>query len=165
MKILFYMMSIVTVYSMLVSQPGIDLQNKFRSRHHSPPLNYDKNVTNIAQKYANYLASHNLFEHGMLYDANGNRLGQNIMAIYNSKINNSEILKLAVNQWYSEYKYYNYSNPGFSQKTGHFTQVVWKSSNKIGFGIAKNGSRTVVVADYYPAGNVFSQFPKNVFPQ
>ncbi len=164
MKLLFYISSLIitTIYATSVSKPGIDFQNNYRNLHHSPPLKYDQNITNIAQKYANYLAKNNLFEHGMLYDNNGNRLGQNLMAIWNAKKNNSEIIKIAVKNWYKENVYYNYNNPGFSQQTGHFTQVVWKSTQKIGFGIAKNGQRTVVVANYYPAGNVLNQFQKNV---
>jgi hypothetical protein len=37
---------------------------------------------------------------------------------------------------------------------GHFTQVVWKGSDEIGFGIAKtNTGKTFIVANYNPAGN------------
>ena len=67
---------------------------------------------------------------------------------------------------YDEHRDYNYNNGGFSMETGHFTQMVWKSSTK--FGIAKatgisNGMKcTYVVARYLPAGNVSGQFKKNV---
>ena len=33
---------------------------------------------------------------------------------------------------------YDYGNPGFKGGTGHFTQVVWKSSTKLGIGVARN---------------------------
>ena len=27
---------------------------------------------------------------------------------------------------------YNWDNPGFSESTGHFTQIVWKASTQVG---------------------------------
>jgi hypothetical protein len=48
--------------------------------------------------------------------------------------------------------------------TGHFTQVVWKSTSKLGIGIAlsNEGKKAVVVAQYGPPGNYTGQFPENV---
>lgn len=48
--------------------------------------------------------------------------------------------------------------------TGHFTQVVWKSSQRLGVGIgfANNGNTAVVVANYGPPGNYLNQFAQNV---
>ena len=49
---------------------------------------------------------------------------------------------------------------------GHFTQVVWKKSTKLGIGKAvgkKNGMTcTYIVGRYRPAGNYKSQFADNV---
>ena len=46
---------------------------------------------------------------------------------------------------------------------GHFTQVVWKDSKKLGVGIAVSSSGGVyVVARYSPPGNVMNQFAENV---
>ena len=59
----------------------------------------------------------------------------------------------ATNAWYSEIKDYDYKKPGFKAgkgQTGHFTQVVWKKCDKVGFGIAG----IYVVARYSPPGNV-----------
>ena len=36
---------------------------------------------------------------------------------------------------------------------GHFTQLVWKDSKEVGFGIAFNGNVCFGVANYYPGGN------------
>lgn len=70
----------------------------------------------------------------------------------------------AITAFYNEVKFYDYKNPRFSIKTGHFTQLVWKSSRKIGVGIASKGKRTVICINYEPRGNVEGQFPQNVLP-
>ncbi len=68
--------------------------------------------------------------------------------------------------WYNEVAHYNYDHGGFSMETGHFTQVVWKNTAKIGAGIAYNGDRTkaYVVAQYTPPGNYEGQYQENVLP-
>lgn len=50
---------------------------------------------------------------------------------------------------------------------GHFTQVVWKGSRKMGIGLATNPSTqsTFVVARYLPPGNYQGMFPQNVGPR
>lgn len=71
----------------------------------------------------------------------------------------------AVKYFYMEEKYYNYSNPHFSLRTGHFTQVVWKSTKQIGaVSKRRKDGKTVVVVRYYPPGNVVGYFDTNVFP-
>jgi hypothetical protein len=41
-----------------------------------------------------------------------------------------------VKAWYDEVKNYNFKKPGFTMDTGHFTQLVWKSSTRLGLGLA-----------------------------
>jgi hypothetical protein len=61
---------------------------------------------------------------------------------------------------------YNYSSPGFSSATGHFTQVVWSDSIQLGIGIAftSNNQAAYAVANYYPPGNFLGQFATEVPP-
>lgn len=42
----------------------------------------------------------------------------------------------AVKAWYDEIKSYNFDKAEFTPQTGHFTQVVWKGSQKLGVGFA-----------------------------
>lgn len=75
----------------------------------------------------------------------------------------------AIDSFYSEIKSYDFNNPGFSMQTGHFTQLVWKSSIEIGVGIATYPDqtyqhRTVVCISYRPPGNYDGQYPENVLP-
>ncbi|TFK65333.1 PR-1-like protein [Pluteus cervinus] len=70
----------------------------------------------------------------------------------------------------TEYQKYNYANPGFSEATGHFTQVVWVSSTGVACSTARCPANTIfsgyasyfIVCRYTPAGNVQGQFPQNV---
>ena len=66
--------------------------------------------------------------------------------------------------WYDECKKYDYYNPSYQSGTGHFTQVVWKDSQEVGFAQAKGPSMNYAVAMYYPPGNYVNNFNRNVFP-
>jgi hypothetical protein len=49
--------------------------------------------------------------------------------------------------------------------TGHFTQLVWKSSREIGVGVAQSrDGKWFVVANFFPAGNIVGREAENVFP-
>ena len=64
--------------------------------------------------------------------------------------------------WYNEVNVHDFARD-FQAKSGHFTQLVWKNSKQIGFGIAESKKGNVyAVAQYYPAGNVIKQFRRNV---
>jgi hypothetical protein len=56
------------------------------------------------------------------------------------------VVAQATTGWYNEVSKYNYRNPGFSMATGHFTQLVWKNTKSIGFGIAQKGSSYYIVS-------------------
>ncbi|KIM40397.1 hypothetical protein M413DRAFT_73815, partial [Hebeloma cylindrosporum] len=59
------------------------------------------------------------------------------------------------------------NNPGFSSSTGHFTQVVWKSTTEVSCAIADCPAGTIfpgdaskfIICRYTPPGNVQGQFP------
>lgn len=74
---------------------------------------------------------------------------------------------------YSEVSAYDFNDPGYSAATGHFSQVVWKSSNALGCvaqvcsaGIAHTPftAGTLVICRYAPPGNVIGRFEANVLP-
>ncbi len=74
----------------------------------------------------------------------------------------------AVDSWYSEIKDYDFSLPApvDSSKTGHFTQLVWKGSTRIGAGrVCGQGGEwfeTYVAVVFSPAGNMAGQYQANV---
>lgn len=91
----------------------------------------------------------------------------------------------AINAWAIEDKYYHYSpTTGFSEKTGHFTQLVWKATTDVGCSVtdcsaSNDGNGTqgykkgdaqgwFLVCEYWPPGNVVGDgndyFKENVDP-
>lgn len=70
----------------------------------------------------------------------------------------------AIDAWAIESSQYKYSPPtGFSEKTGHFTQLVWKATTDVGCGVADCSANLgesgkafgwFLVCEYWPPGNV-----------
>ena len=164
----------------VLAQTSIDLttlrstslskHNSYRATHRSPNMTISSSANNTAQAWAQYLATNGLFQHSASNQRNN--AGENLYVSYTTapSINYATLANVAVQSWYNEVKLYNYNSPGFSSATGHFTQVVWKSSTQLGCGAAQ-GTKTMngtkykafyVVCHYAPAGNVKGQFPANV---
>jgi hypothetical protein len=51
----------------------------------------------------------------------------------------------------------NFALPDFNEQTGHFTQVIWRSSKQLGCGMALCRGNHFWVCRYSPAGNVGGQ--------
>jgi len=72
----------------------------------------------------------------------------------------------AVKDWYSEITDpgYDWRRPGYTSGTGHFTQVIWASTKKVGMATSSDGK--YIVANYSPGGNITNAgyFEKNVPP-
>ena len=131
----------------------VDISNVYRRRHGSPPLVYDKNLSAYAQAWADRMASSGSFMHrpNLIY-------GENLAWSSGKRWNASK----AVAIWYNEGASYSYSQNTPQPGTGHFTQLVWKASHKIGVGVARSNSGTFVVCNYDPPGNVAGFYKGNV---
>lgn len=135
---------------------AINRHNKYRNLHQSGNLIWNSSIANKAQTWTNNC----IFGHDP-----STKYGENIYATWGSFSNNTDFIKNAIDLWYSEVKYYNYSKPGFSSKTGHFTQVVWKNTKRLGCGVKKCKDGMVIIScQYDPVGNYIGQFKENVLP-
>lgn len=133
-----------------VARAWLRSHNTLRRKHKAPDVKWSNKLAKNAQKFAKTCS------HG---HSGSHKYGENLaFASYKLKP------KDAVGMWYKESAQYNYKNPGFGMNTGHFTQVVWKNTKQIGCGQAKCGWSTITVCQYYPAGNMYGQYTKNVHP-
>merc|ERR1719264_1701649 len=127
--------------------------NDYRAAHNADPLTLDDDLNEKAQAWADHLAETNSFTHD--YDntyLNEEYIGENIAMMSGGKDGAID----ATRMWYCEVDDYKKkpnvwsSNPAI----GHFTQVVWKNTERVGFGIAEGSDgMTRVVANYAPGGN------------
>lgn len=141
------------------AQPGIQKEalaahNKWRALHQAPKLSWDREL----QRYAENYASHCVFKHS------NPPSGENLAAGYPT-------ITAAINAWYAEGEQYSYWHPAYSTATGHFTQLVWVGTQKLGCAnvacMGKNGTPgNYLVCEYSPPGNITNPgyFRKNVLP-
>jgi len=129
--------------------------NYYRSLHGVPPLEYHPILEKYAMKRARYMAMTDIFAHppNLPY-------GENLYW----KSGRVPTCKNALDNWYKEYKLYNFRSGGFSPATGHFTQMIWRDSQYLGCASAKSKrtGRIYIACNYYPPGNVRGQFKENV---
>merc|ERR550532_1481163 len=92
-------------------------------------------------------------------------LGENLFCSWSSNAKAKCPGNKPVDSWYSEIKKYEFGKEPTSMGTGHFTQVVWKTTKKMGIAKARtNSGKIIVVANYEPAGNWIGQYSANVPP-
>jgi hypothetical protein len=136
--------------------------NHYRSLHQAPPLTWNNDIAVVSENWSAYLLSNNLFQHSQnpLY-------GENLAFFQGYGTDILTLLKLAVDGWYNEISEYNFSRPGFSQATGHFTCLVWASSKQFAISIALDKSTTAcdIVFNTSPPGNVQGGYVLNVLPK
>ena len=131
--------------------------NKYRNEHGADKLTNENKIDKIAQKFAEKLAKKGELDYSY-NQFNGEDLGE---SVYQSEIYFAP-LKLA-KTLYDENIEYNYKSK--DPEPSNFTQMVWKNSELIGFGMQKNSEGNYFyVINYYPIGNIDGQFKKNVFP-
>lgn len=136
--------------------PLVRKHNYYRCLHGAPPLTWDFALKENAQAWADNRQAQDL-KHSSVdarMDIGGFRyVGENLAQVQNA----SE----AADLWYSEITRTDNSTGGvnkFSADTGHYTQVVWKDTTKIGCGI----NDKIVVCQYGTGGNVAGRYATNV---
>jgi len=148
--------------------------NAHRANHSAPALTWDAGLAATAEK----IASSCVYAHETSTDGGG--YGQNIAAgapasnissvitelFYNNEVGNFDSL-------YGQSTPSNINDESAFDGWGHFSQIVWKGTTKIGCatydcsgrGLANTGSNVpphFTVCNYSPAGNFLGEFNQNV---
>nr|KAF6507200.1 peptidase inhibitor 16 [Rousettus aegyptiacus] len=140
----------------------VELHNLYRAQVSPPAANmlqmrWDEELAAFAKAYAQECVWGHNKERG--------RRGENLFAITDEGMD----VPLAVEEWYLEREHYNLStatcDPG--QMCGHYTQVVWAKTERIGCGAhfceklqgVEETNIHLLVCNYEPPGNVKGQKP------
>ena len=117
-----------------------------------PPLVWSSQIASVAQAYAEKC----IFQHS------GGAYGENIYAT-----SGTALPKDVVTSWAGEASSYDYATNSCSNVCGHYTQIVWRDSVKLGCGVAScttnspfgGGAWQFWVCNYDPPGNFVGQKP------
>ncbi|KAK8843434.1 hypothetical protein IAR55_007091 [Kwoniella newhampshirensis] len=137
-----------------VPQEWVDLHNAARKKYGAGDVMWDEGLAKVAQ------------QHAALCNKKHTKAGENL-----EWGDGSPSPEGAVDAWMAEAPQYDYGHPGYTEATGHFSQVVWKDTTRVGCYIAKCPAGTVsndagfqIACEYDPAGNYVNagEFAKNV---
>ena len=134
----------------------LSFHNSLRKRHNSPDLLLNVDLCKMAENYAKELIINK--NNDKIYKYNDEILGRNI---YLSEIKPKQPEKVFYN-WYEENKNYDYNFNYYQKNAAHFTQIVWKNTKEMGFGLVDEKNKFCLVVFYYPPGNIFGKFTDNV---
>lgn len=136
--------------------------NTYRAHYNASSLTWNASLATYASAYA----AQCIFNHS--HSPTGGGGGENIAEGYDNAT-------AAVEAWGEEGRRYDFHNPndgdggkkGDDGSTGHFSQLVWRSTESVGCGRGECRGRNgvpgwLVVCEYWPAGNVEGEFGEEV---
>lgn len=130
----------------------ITRHNYWRAKVSAPPLKWSYTLSLRAKKWANHLRRENC----RVYHSPGNRFGENIY--WSVRMTNTP--ESVVDAWAEEIQYFD-TKTGKCKggECGHYTQIIWKNTTKVGCATVQCGDKEIWVCEYSPAGNWVGQKP------
>ncbi|MBU6420278.1 MAG: CAP family protein [Proteobacteria bacterium] len=127
--------------------------NQYRSALGLPPLHWSTTLAERAQRWAEHLASIGQLVHS--------GSGQNLAMAAAGTQSLTQLVQLWGNEEanFTDGAFPNISRTGNWMDVGHYSQLIWRSTSKVGCGFAEDNGNDVLVCDYSPPGNVMGERP------
>ena len=133
---------------------ALHYHNNYRKKHKINILRLSRELNEKAKKIVNSLQNQENLEY--IFDDDNE--GENLY-ISSGDFN----IKKVCESWYDESKNYNFDSNEYQEGTGHFTQMIWKDTEEVGFAYIKSkDDKYYFLALYSPPGNEVSKFGENV---
>lgn len=134
----------------------LDAHNRRRAEHCAPPLAWSSELAAHAQAWADSLRAR-----GCAFEHSRSDYGENLAGGTSGTLDGEAVTDM----WYRESAQYDYRRGRFSMRTGHFTQLVWTATQRVGCGVTQCNGMDVWVCNYDPPGNVEGAYRENVRPR
>jgi uncharacterized protein YkwD len=137
------------------AEPGLERamlagHNQLRARVGVAPLEWSEKLAAVAQQWANRLIARREFAH-----RRGGLYGENLYAITGGRAASA----MVISAWAAEAADYDIQSNHCRGVCGHYTQMVWADTKRVGCAVARGGGREVWVCNYDPPGNWVGQRP------
>ena len=143
-----------TFHATGIAQRLVVAHNRERAAVRVRPLAWDPLLAAAASSYARQLAANGRFEHSRRSERRGT--GENLWTGSRGAFS----LEHMAGNWASEKRWFrpglfpNVSTTGDWVQVGHYSQMVWPTTTRLGCGMASGRGRDVLVCRYAPAGNI-----------
>ena len=133
-----------------LAKDALAAHNGYRTRLGVAPLAWSDDLAARAQQWAATLIARGIYS-----PRPDTEFGQNLFEISGGTATPFTV----VAAWMSEQANYNQETNTCRARCGHFTQVIWRTTRRVGCGVARNAQREVWVCDYDPHGNTIGERP------
>jgi uncharacterized protein YkwD len=133
------------------SQELLAAHNRWRQRYGVEALSWSPAVAAHAQEWADRLAADGM----KLRHRQPNPYGENLYWSKGKARTPAEV----VDAWGAEERFFDPKANNWWPKAGHFSQMVWRSTRRLGCGVARSGAEEIWVCNYDPPGNIRGQRP------
>jgi pathogenesis-related protein 1 len=132
-----------------LAQEMLDAHNNIRAEAELPPFQWSNELAAFSQKWANALIVKNRSAHNT-----HSPYGENILIT-----GLGSTPATVVTEWAYESQDYTYRTNNCTEDCGHYTQLVWRKTRKVGCAMAYNAQREIWVCSYDPPGNLRGEWP------
>jgi uncharacterized protein YkwD len=142
-----------------LQQRWLKAHNVERARMGVVPLRWDDRLARHAQRWADHLAATQSFDHAPndATDDQGENLWMGTKRAYSAE----EMVAAWVNEkrWFKSNTFPNVSQTGNWKDVGHYVQLVWYNTTRVGCAVAEGGGDEYLVCRYDPPGNWEGEHP------
>ena len=139
----------------LLRDAMMSAHNQARRQYGVGPLAWDEGLARDARLYAQQLARNGRFEHDP-QRGRSTKQGENLWTGTRTAYSYADMIGHLVGErrYYRPGRFPAVSRTGDWSHVGHYTQIIWPTSQRVGCATASNRANDYLVCRYWPAGNV-----------